>query len=557
MLKIFCPESDSPAANSHLRKQIQWLLFLRVLLLSLMLGISVLLQSDEQSLRLPAQEYISAFIAGLYLFTILSALLLRKISCHRRFGTLQILVDTLLVSLLVFFTGGSQSVFTVLYFLPIVMGAFMLFRQGGLLIAAATTLAYGGLLFLELRGELPRYLPGQGNRLTDLEVALHFFAIHGLTFFLVALLSTLLSVRLQKAEAQLFRTASEYDRLALLYRQIFDDINTGIITTGEEDRITSFNHAAEKITGYAAAEVLGKELGRLFPNLSGTPQDHPHPTAEISRKDGEAVPVACSWARLNTPAGSENCRVYTLQDLKRLKEMEAKVQQAQKMATIGEMAAGIAHELRNPLAAISGAAQLLEKDLAGSSANQRLFNIIIRECDRLGETIDDFLLFSRPVTPEKEWFPLRALAAEAVETLRQNPNWSKELTVALEIPATLECWADPQLVRQLLTNLLSNSGHACRKSPGPRIAIRAEEGPLPGAGDGSEAIVVQVEDNGHGIPAAIREKIFTPFFTTRENGTGLGLALARQIAESHGGAIEAHPDRSEEGALFTVWLPLP
>ncbi|MGV1098803.1 two-component system sensor histidine kinase NtrB [Thiovibrio sp. JS02] len=556
MLKSLCPRTGSPAANDHLKKQIQWLLFLRVLFLSLMLGSSVLLQSEGSAILLPAIHYITYFIAGLYLFTIASALLLRKISCYSRFGYLQILVDTLLVTLLVFFTGGSQSVFSVVYFFPIVMGAFMLFRQGGMLFAVITTLTYGGLLLVEYHGLVPRYLPPEATPLLNMQVVLHYFAIHGLTFFLVAILSTMLSARLQKAEAQLFQTASDYDRLSFLYKQIFDDINTGIITIGANNRITSFNHAAEVITGYSAGEAIGEDISVRFPDLTQSPQENSRPMAMLTKKDGETIPVGYSWAKLNTPDDCDDCKVYTLQDLSQIKKMEAKVQQSAKMATIGEMAAGIAHELRNPLAAISGAAQLLEKDFNELSANRRLFNIIIRECDRLEETIHEFLLFSKPVIPEKEWFSLRDLANEAMETLSQNPAWNEDLTVFVDIPASLECWADPQLVRQVLLNLLTNSANACRRTTAGRIVIRAEEKSMPGAVHGEEAIILQVEDNGHGIPDAIREKIFAPFFTTRENGTGLGLAIVRQIVESHGGRIDYTP-LAPQGVRFRVSLPLP
>jgi len=522
-----------------------------------MLGVSVLLQPEGRTGFLPATNYVAYFIAGLYLFTIFSALLLRKINCYNRFGYLQIFVDTLLVTSLVFFTGGSKSVFTPLFLFPIVMGAFMLFRRGGMLYAAICVFWYGLLLSIEYYQLAPSYLPQGNSPLTTFQVVLNFFAIHGLTFFLVGILSSMLSTRLQKTEAALFETTSNYDRLSFLYKQIFDDINTGIITVNEENQITSFNHAAEVITGYPATETVGGDISRKFSGLAPIANENGRLTTEITRKDGETIPIGYAWAKLNTPDRCENCRVYTLQDLSQIKEMEAKVQQAEKMATIGEMATGIAHELRNPLAAISGAAQLLDRDEGENPTRTRLFNIIMRECDRLEETINEFLLFSKPLAPEKEWFSLQSLANEAVETLCQNPEWSKSLTIWNEIPADIDCWADPQLVRQVLINLVSNSANACRKTENGRIVIRGRELPREeNSTEGSDGILLQVEDNGHGIPEAIREKIFTPFFTTRENGTGLGLAIVQQIVEGHGGRIFLE-NRADQGALFSITLPLP
>jgi two-component system, NtrC family, sensor histidine kinase PilS len=556
-LSTLCPHTGSPAANDHLKKQIQWLLFFRVLFLSLMLGISVLLQTQTPSIFLPPLHYLAYFIAGLYLFTILSALMIRVIQCYSRFGYLQITLDTLLVTLLVFSTGGSQSVFTVVYFFPIVMGAFMLFRRGSLLFATLSTLLFGTLLLVEYGGYASRFVQTYPSQLTSFQMPLHYFTIYSLTFFLVAILSSMLSTRLQRTEAELFQTASDYDRLSFLYKQIFDDINTGIITVDADNRITSFNRAAELITGYKSGEVLGLELSRPFSGLE-TPLLHDerrHMTA-IPRKNGETIPVGYSCSRLNTADDNENGYVYTLQDLSQIKKMEAQVQQAEKMATIGEMAAGIAHELRNPLAAISGAVQLLDRETRDSSVNTRLFGIIMRESDRLDATIHEFLLFSKPVNPEKEWFSLRVLSQEALETLSQNQGWDPALTLDLEIAPDLYCWGDPQLISQVLLNLVANSANACRNMKKGKIVLRAEETTAGHKETPEPAIVLEIVDNGHGIQESIREKIYEPFFTTRETGTGLGLAIVRQIVHSHGGEISLR-DCQPQGTVFSVRLPLP
>lgn len=552
-----CPHTGSPAANDHLKKQIQWLLFFRVLFLSLMLGISVLLQTKTPSIFLPPMHYLAYFIAGLYLFTIVSALVVRIIQCYSRFGYLQITLDTLLVTLLVFSTGGSQSVFTVVYFFPIVMGAFMLFRRGSLLFATLSSLLFGVLLLVEYGGYASRFVQMYPVQISNLQTLLHLFTIYTLTFFLVAILSSMLSTRLQKTEAELFQTVSDYDRLSFLYKQIFDDINAGIITVDDNNRVTSFNRAAELITGYRPGEILGQEISRPFPGLeTGLLHDERRHMSVLPRKNGETIPVGYSCSRLNAPDDSKNGYVYTLQDLSQIKKMEAQVQQSEKMATIGEMAAGIAHELRNPLAAISGAVQLLDRETQDSSINKRLFSIILRESDRLDATINEFLLFSKPVNPEKEWFPLGDLAREAMETLGQDPSWNPDLTIALEIPPDLDCWGDPQLLRQVILNLVANSAKACRNMEKGRIKLRADAIAAMDKETQESAIVLEISDNGHGIPENLREKIFEPFFTTRETGTGLGLAIVSQIVHSHGGEISLR-NSQPQGAIFSVSLPLP
>ncbi len=552
-LQPLCSPDDNPLAVGHLKRQIQWLLFLRVIFLSLILGISVFLSPTEYEFLLPPQHLIAYFIAGVYLFTIISAFVLRATTCLKRFGYLQLTIDTFLVTCLVFFTGGSQSVCTVVYFFPIVAGAFMLFRPGGLLFASLSTILYGVLLYLELKGYLTYYFRPTFAPIYDIQLLLQFFSIHGLTFFLVALLSSMLSERLQQAEADLFRTSSSLDRLSRLYKQIFDDITTGIITVDDKDSISSFNRAAEVITGFTESEVLGGNCQELFPGLLVNAHLQERPVTSLQQKDGESIPVGYSWAKLNTPDGNGESKVFTMQDLSQIAAMEAKVKQAEKMAAIGEMAAGVAHEFRNPLAAISGAAQLLAQDMPTDNTHKRLVEIIGRESDRLEASISEFLMFSRPSTPEKKWHSLLSIVTEAQETLAQSPSWDESISVLLDIPEKLECWADPQLLRQILLNLISNSSQAIYGHDGTgKIIVSAEELHV----GKNEQISVSVEDNGPGIQEKALGKIFEPFFTTRENGTGLGLAIVKQIAESHGGKITA-ANTPPKGTTFTLTLPLP
>ncbi|MFZ5775599.1 MAG: two-component system sensor histidine kinase NtrB [Thermodesulfobacteriota bacterium] len=549
MFSSICPHAGSPAANEHLKKQIRWLLFLRVLFLSLILGISVLLQPKNQPFLLPSRHLLAWFIAGLYLFSIASALALRVIQCYRRFGYLQIGVDTVLVTLLVLVSGGSQSVFTVAFFLPIVMGAAMLFQRGGTFFAAASTLLYGGLLVVEYNGLAPRILSRVDSPLVSLEVVLHFFAIHGITFFVVGLLASLVSARLQRTEAALFQTTSDLDRLSSLYRRIFEDVSTGIITTDSDHRITSFNPAAERITGYHAEHAVGLGITQLLPDLTPVAEEGERLSASIRRSNGVLIPVGYSWSRLRDEDGSANQQVCTIQDLSQLKKMEAKVRQAEKMATIGEMAAGIAHELRNPLAAISGAAQMLDKETETHPINQRLFRIIVRESDRLDATIHEFLLFARPVAPERKWFNLAEVAKDALETLRQGSAWNSSLRIEFNEGPQFDCWGDPNLFRQVFINLLANSAAA----GAGRVSLFTVP---PHQGNTQESLVFTVCDDGPGIPEQALPRLFDPFFTTRESGTGLGLAIVLQIIEGHDGWISASNDAAG-GACFTISIPRP
>jgi len=540
----------SNAAAQLLKRQLQWLFLLRTIFTTLLLGLTALILAKGHNLTPMPVGPLAAIIIGVYCFTLLSAALLRITPCLHQFAYLQILLDLSLTTGLVFFSGSSQSVFTVVYFLPIVAGSFLLFRRGGLFMAALATLAYGALLALEHAGQTHFLLATMAEPAARTAMLLHTFSIDGLSFFLVAILSSTLAERLHKVEAALSQTTANLDRLALLYKQIFDDIATGVITVDGENRITSFNRAAERITGYRADELLDREITAVFPGLLPMTGMEARPQVDLLRKDGEAISVGYSRARLNTPDGCENCRVFTIQDLSQVKKMELQIRQAEKMAAIGEMAAGIAHEFRNPLAAISGSAQLLSQQIGADSQSRKLMEIIIRESDRLEAAIAEFLLFSKPSIPEKTWCRLSQLVDETAQVLRQGSALNECRRLRCEFPADLACWADAKQMRQVLLNLCANSCQAM--AAGGEIVIGAAEKTR----GREKELCMTIRDSGAGIPARQLPRIFDPYFTTKENGTGLGLAIVHQIIASHGGAISAE-SRPGQGAHFTITLPLP
>ncbi len=419
--------------ESPLKRQLTWYFLLRVIFITLILGITAVLEARGHRLPTEKFHYPIFFIAGVYLFTIASAVLAGRIKKLRPFATLQIIFDILLISCLVFFSGTSHSLFTATYFLPISVAGFMLLRKDALLMAAISTFTYGGLLFLEYSHYSFDILITAPRPAASLERLLNLLAINGLSFFLVAALAALLAGRLYRTE--------------------------------------------------------------------------------------EA-----------------------------LSDMEARIRQSEKMAAVGEMAAGIAHEFRNPLAAISGSAQLLEQRLQNQPAQQQLLRIIVRECDRLESAVKNFLLFSRPALPRQQWCPLRELLDECVAVLSNTPIWSPEHRLQMELSPELKIWADHDQLKQVLLNLLSNS---CQAMPaGGVICCTA----YPVRSGGRMMLNIQLRDSGPGIPRAIRAKIFDPYFTTRQEGTGLGLAIVHQIISGHGGTVGI-ADAADRGALFTIQLP--
>ncbi|NTV15544.1 MAG: PAS domain S-box protein [Desulfobulbaceae bacterium] len=548
--KFFNPPDVRPIPRETMVILLQWLLLLRVIIVSILLGISILLQTKTQALLVPPLHYVVYFIVGIYLLTILSALVLKFTQNYHRFAIAQTVSDALMAACIVYATGGSQSIFTVTYFLPIVGGSFILLRLGGLLMAAVATISYGFLILVEfLHGHL--YIFGLASPLSDPFVAMHFFAIHGIVFFITAWLCVIVFERMRRTESALFQSNIDYDRLYLLYKQVFDDISTGIVTVDAGGYISSINPSAEVICGYSAQELIGQCFEEIFPGfIHHSEKNQLRQLAEIRKRDGQTIPVGYSWGKLNLP-NHEDCRVYTMQDLSQIRAMEKQVKQVEKMATIGGMAAGIAHEFRNPLAAISGAAQILNDDPLSPSGH-KLVGIISRESTRLEGTIDDFLLFSRPTEPHPLWFALKPMIEETLDLLQHSRKWpSNNCRTMNYVSDHLDCWGDQRQLQQVLLNLISNACQAMADTGG-EIDIFAEIVER----DNRENLQIRVTDNAMGIAESIRETIFEPFFTTRENGTGLGLAIVKQLVESHNGTVGVNSVIGE-GSVFTIILPLP
>lgn len=545
-----------------LRQQLLWMLLLRIVLYTVLMGLSDLFQNTRFEVIVLPKNLLILFLLLVYLSTIISAVLLLILPGKLRvFGFLQNLLDTFFASLLVFYTGASHSIFTSVYFFPIIAGGLILPRKGGLVAASASTLQYGLILLFELLGFFPEYLYDYGFKAaTNPMVSLNHFGVLGLTFFLAAILSALFGLRLRKTENALSDSIRNFDRLATLYKLIFDNISTGILTIDRDGIITSANNATAAITGYLPEQLAGANLQTYFPHLQLTTTDL-RPSADFIKQDGTRIKLGYSHMVLKHPEGSEESereghKIITLRDISEIERLENQMRQAEKLAAIGMMSASIAHDFRNPLTAISGSAQVLAREFSSSNSvdptNLELTDIIIRESNRLITTISEFLRFSRPESANREWFSLHTCLAEVIQVCEASPEWPKTCSIQLTIDHNLDIWADRGQLYTVLSHLIHNAIAFC--PPGREvIEIEAGEARMP---DGQDGISIAISDNGPGVEEKNREKIFEPFFTLRPDGTGLGLAIVRQTIEEHHGSITVDSGR-RGGARFTIQLPHP
>jgi two-component system sensor histidine kinase PilS (NtrC family) len=324
---------------------------------------------------------------------------------------------------------------------------------------------------------------------------------------------------------------------------------------------------AEEITGRKFEEVYQEEIDSLFPGLSAwirsvgeNPGEGwnrfrlPRWETRFPRKDGTSLILGFSISPLKDSSDREMGNILIFQDLTRLREMEDHLKRADRLAAVGKMAAGIAHEIRNPLASISGSIEILKDDPGSSPQNQQLMGIVLREVNRLNTLIADFLLFARPFSPGKEKIHLNHLIEEILQMLTNGPDFNRRIRLETQFQDDLHIQGDPHQIRQVFWNLFINAAQAMPEGGTLRVELRKNSFP-PAISGGRVHGEISVIDSGTGIGEEELEKIFDPFYTTKERGTGLGLSIVHSIVEGYGGKVTVQ-SRKGKGSVFSVYLPL-
>jgi two-component system sensor histidine kinase PilS (NtrC family) len=470
---------------------------------------------------------------------------------------LQIVFDLFSASLLVYITGILESPFTFYFALPVVAAAIFFRRQGTFITAGISCLLLGALVVLGSRGLLLfGGMGGEGTPQPPGRIVYLLILDYGV-FFVVAWLSGYLGEQLRRTGRELRETEGNLARVSALNRDIVSSMRSGLLALDRHGNVSLLNPMAEEIIGCRAREALGKPVSEVFPSLMELLQevvvgrhDQIVPREEVEHRrptDGKTLPVGLTLSPLTHTDGSVIGTLVHMQDLSHLKQMQASMKRAERLAVVGGMAAGIAHEIRNPLASISGAVQMLHTAAYENEGERRLLEIVLRETKRLDDLLRDFLMFARPKEPQRHETQLRELIEETVEVFRHNPGEERPtFECTLE---NLTARVDPDQIRQILWNLLRNAADAVSADGAIRVSLDREQ-----CYDGSSLARLSVADNGPGIPNDVRERIFEPFFSTKERGVGLGLATVLRIVEAHGGSIEVDSPQAG-GSRFTVWLP--
>ena len=535
---------------SNLSAVLRGLSVARLLAAGLLLGMGALLRLWGSLLH-PFLPF-ALCLAGAGTASAIFLLLQPAVGNLRRFAWLQLILDSLVVTAIVAFTGGPRSIFTFLYVLVVTAACVVMARPGGLAIAALSSLLYTALVL----SRTALSLLVEPTETTALEVMTIF--LNTAAFLVVGVLAGSLGERYHVMHRALADQSKDLSDLQAFKDLMFESLGSGLVGMDLERRITALNRAAEEITSYQAAEAVGRRWESVFGD--GIPPDEIDLAARVEgwqvrryemrlrRKDGREVPLGISFWPLRSGRGELVGIIGVFQDLSSIKQMEERMRQADRLATIGRLAANIAHEIRNPLASMSGAIEVLTRELPRGGPHDRLVEIVLHESDRLNQIVKQFLEYARPA-------PLHPLPMNVGEVLDEvlllleHRALPPDLKIAREYDGTVTARVDPQQFRQAIWNLCINALEAMPAGGELRI----------GAGivtqRKSRKLEVWVADTGTGIDPESLPHIFEPFFSTKPAGSGFGLALVHRVIQDHGGDIEV---RSEPGvgATFTLRLPL-
>jgi two-component system sensor histidine kinase PilS (NtrC family) len=537
------------------RRKLAWLIAVRAVVSTVLLGGAIVAQ-----LTAPGSFPVDPFfilIAITYGLTIGYAATVRYAFQNRWLVDLQLGGDALIVSAFIYFTGGLTSPFSSLYVLPIVAASAVEFRRGGLMVATLSALLYGGLVLVQ-------YLTAHGLlqdpwlaavALPTRSVAAYTIALNVFGFFAVALLSGSLAESVRSAGARLERASSQIADLEALNQHVIDSLASGLATTDPGLRVLTFNQAAESITGLPAQSVVGRSLADVLQlpktvieaieqGLGGGAGAR-RLESRFRTPDGREIDIGLSATPLKTP-GARAGVLVNFQDVTDVKKLEHHARMQQRLAAVGEMAAGIAHEIRNPLASMSGSIQILRQELPLTAEQEQLMDIVLRESERLNGTIRSFLAYARPRRFAVERFDVRRALNDTALLLRNGSEVRDGHRIDVEVPST-ELWfeADEGQIKQIVWNLATNGLRAM--PDGGRLV-------LSGTPDlASDGVVIAVRDEGVGIPSEELDGLFQPFHGSFAKGSGLGLAIVHRIVTDYGGEIQV--SSRPGGTTVSVRLP--
>jgi two-component system, NtrC family, sensor histidine kinase PilS len=498
-------------------------------------------------------------IAITYGLTILWALTRRAADRAPWLVDVQLGADAVLVTAFIYITGGITSYFASVYALPIIAASRVRHRRGALLVATFSAVLYVGLVAVQYAAAAgllhDPWLATERLLLPVRRAALFTVTFNVFGFFAVAGLAGSLAESVRSAGARLEVASSRIADLKALNQHVIDSLPSGLATTDTTQRILTFNRAAEVITGLTFPAVVGRRIADVlqFPadivevfdaDLGGAASRRVEFRYQTADRRGE-IDIGLTATHLQTPGGRAGF-LMTFQDLTDIKKLERDAFMQQRLAAVGEMAAGIAHEIRNPLASMSGSIQLLRQDLPLSPEQAQLMDIVMRESERLNTTIRSFLDYARPHRFAIARLDLRRVLNDTTLLLRNSTDLHDRHVIEVDLPSDNVVYeADENQIKQIIWNLATNGLRAMPHGGTLWLSV---------ASDGANGVKITVRDEGIGIPPEQLDGLFQPFRGSFPSGSGLGLAIVHRIVTDYGGEIQVS---SKPSAWTCIAVTLP
>lgn len=522
------------AYRAELKQRLYWLISFRVAFAALILvGRAVLVATSFES-ELITESAVVVVAVGLT--SLVSVVLLVKGVVHRGLAYAQLIPDFVVASTLVWWTGGANSPFALLFCVVLISAAPVLGRRATLTFAAVAAVSMVATAVLAA-------MRADGGRIVwyfNAENSLPHFVSTLLTqvfaFVAVAYLASSLSAESQRMAQALSVAEGALARSADFFERVLMSMNGGVVTLDREGLVAFANPAAERLLGRIQ---LGETFAHSSADFARILEEQDDRGEGTVHGPMGARAVGYSWVALRDEAGNVNGRTILFRDLTLARD----AQRNERLAAVGRLAAGIAHEVRNPLGALSGAIELISQSEAVQKNDRALLDICTREISRLSKLVSDFLEFARPAPSEFARLDLLAIARDTVSLLRNDSRFASR---RLEVSGpSVMVEMDGAQMRQVILNLVKNALEAVGDEGSVTVSIGL---------DAEDRAEIVVRDDGPGVQDEQLGRLFEPFFTTKPQGTGLGLAMVAQLVRQHDGVI-AVKNREPHGLQFTITLP--
>jgi two-component system sensor histidine kinase PilS (NtrC family) len=539
------------ADTSGSERRLRLFIYARIIVYFLFLASTLLLKLQTPFVDTERyQPGIIRLMAFSFFFSLSSLLALKRQKFTPFLTYLQVIWDLLFVTVLLLFTGGILSPYSFLYLLSIMIAGMLLGRRQALYTASLCGILYGAILDFQFFGYLSfiGLTQEDANQVGALRL-LYTISFNLIAFGLTAFITGLLAERARLSEEALQRSSIDYSELDQLNSAIVAHSESGLLTTTVSGRIRVFNPYAESIVGLSQSDAYDKPIVSVFSHLSDLSALLDQKSNSKKREfdyitcSGKMVTLGYRVALFNDSKGFLAGYIVNFRDITHLRRMEAALKKADRLAALGELSARMAHEIRNPLAALCGSVQLLSSGTDIKEHDARLLAIVTREAARLDALISEFLMYARPSQPQLQKIQLHAYIEEEFVFLAQDQRLAA-ISLRNHVPKNAEVTADPNQLHQVFINLLQNAADAMPDGGEVKVEQRLT----------SDTISICITDTGSGIAEEALQHLFEPFWTTKSAGTGLGLAISYRIVEAHCGSISVEKPTGG-GCRFVVTLP--